>query len=172
MGIPEEICKALPVYLFLLRPGKLKDPLTSAFYGAMSGLGFAVAEGVKYSLQLYAPGLISNLIEGQGDRGFASYVLVNTIRFVSLPLFHAIWAGTVGYFLGLAAINPSRQGSIIFIGIAISAVLHGCYDIFSGDLLGFAILAFSILLFVTYLRRSKQMVDEMQQAELGYKTLR
>ncbi|MBR8838247.1 MAG: PrsW family intramembrane metalloprotease [Stigonema ocellatum SAG 48.90 = DSM 106950] len=165
VGILEESCKALPVYLFLLRPGKLKDPLTSAFYGAMSGLGFAMAEGVGYS-RMYA------LILAAGQSDFGSYILSNTIRFVSLPLLHAIWAGIVGYFLGLAAINPSRSGSIIFIGVAISAVLHGCYDTFAGDLLGFAILTFSILLFVAYLRRSKQMVDEMQQAELGYKTLR
>lgn len=84
---------------------------------------------------------------------------------------HAIWAGITGYFLGLAAINRSRQAPIIFIGVAISAVLHGLYDTFSADLLGLAVLTFSILLFVTYLRRSKQMVDEMQKAEMSYQTL-
>jgi protease PrsW len=162
VGILEESCKALPVYLFLLRPGKLKDPLTSAFYGAISGLGFAIAEGVSYSYQ-YAIGLAT----GHTDLGL--YVLLNTIRFVSLPLYHAIWAGIVGYFMGLAAINPSRQGSIIFIGLSVSAVLHGCYNTFSNGLIGFAILAFSILLFVTYLNRSQQIVDEMQKAEFSYK---
>jgi protease PrsW len=158
VGILEESCKALPVYLFLLRPGKLKDPFTSAFYGAMSGLGFAVAEGVQYSYK-YA----MSLATGQSDFGF--YVLVNTIRFVSLPLYHAIWAGIFGYFIGLAAINPSRQGSIMFIGLTISAVLHGSYNTFSSGIFGFAILGFSILLFVTYLNRSQQIVSEMEKAE-------
>ena len=161
VGVLEESCKAMPVYLFLLRPGKLKDPLTAAFYGSVSGLGFAIAEGVNYSFR-YAV----DLVEGQSN--FGSYILSNTIRFVSLPLNHAIWAGIVGYFLGLAAINPSRQGPIIFIGIAICAVLHGLYDTFSGGLIGLAIVAFSILLFVAYLRRSKQMVDEMQKSEADY----
>lgn len=163
VGILEESCKALPVYLFMVREGKINNPLTSAFYGAMSGLGFAIAEGANYSV-MYAFGLQS------GRLGLGDYVLVNTIRMVSLPLFHATWAGIVGYFLGLAAINPSRRGMIIAIGIAISAVLHGCYNTFSNNLLGFAILAFSILLFVAYLRRSKEMVDRMQQAELNYQS--
>jgi protease PrsW len=162
VGVLEESCKALPVYIFLLRPGKLKDPLTSAFYGAISGLGFAIAEGVSYSYR-YAMSLAT------GDTDFGLYVLLNTIRFVSLPLYHAIWAGIVGYFMGLAAINPSRQGSIILIGLSVSAVLHGCYDTFSNSFVGFAILAFSILLFVTYLNRSQQIVDEMQKAEFSYK---
>lgn len=164
VGVLEELCKALPIYLFLLRTSKLKEPLTSAFYGAMSGLGFAIAEGVSYSVS-YALGLV------KGELDFSSYVLISTIRFITLPLNHAIWAGIVSYFLGLAALNPSRQAPIIFIGVAISAVLHGLYDTFANDLLGLAILAFSILLFVTYLRRSKQMVDEMQQAEMSYQAL-
>ncbi|AFZ02203.1 PrsW family intramembrane metalloprotease [Calothrix sp. PCC 6303] len=162
VGVLEESCKALPVYLFLLRPGKLKDPLTSAFYGAISGLGFAIAEGVSYSYK-YANSLAA------GDTDLGLYVLLNTIRFVSLPLYHAIWAGIVGYFMGLAAINPSRRGSIILIGLSVSAILHGCYNTFSNGLIGFAILAFSILLFVTYLNRSQQIVDEMQKAEFSYK---
>lgn len=159
VGVLEESCKALPVYLFLMRPGKLRDPFTSAFYGAMSGLGFAVTEGVQYSYK-YA----MSLATGQSDFGF--YVLVNTIRFVSLPLYHAVWAGIFGYFIGLAAINPSRKGSIIFIGLTISAVLHGSYNTFSSGILGFGILGFSILLFVTYLNRSQQIVSEMEKAEL------
>ena len=163
VGLLEESCKALPVYLFLLRAGRLNNPLTSAFYGAMSGLGFAIAEGANYSV-MYALGL------ERGDLRLEDYVLINTIRLVSLPLFHAVWAGIVGYFLGLAAINPSRQSTIIWIGIAVSAVLHGSYDTFSETLLGFVILAFSILLFVAYLRRSKHLSDEMQEAERSFQT--
>ncbi|MBD3881580.1 PrsW family intramembrane metalloprotease [Phormidium tenue FACHB-886] len=157
VGVLEETCKALPIYL-LLRSNKLTDPRTSAFYGAMSGLGFAIAEGAAYSLR-YAFGF------SQGHLGLGSFVAANTIRFVSLPLFHAILAGIVGYFIGLAAINPSRQIALILIGLAIAAVLHGLYNTFAGSFAGLFIIAFTILLFVSYLRRSRQMVDEMQQAE-------
>jgi protease PrsW len=164
VGVLEELCKALPLYLFLIRPGYLKEPLTGAFYGAMSGLGFAIAEGGSYSLQ-YAMGLV------EGELGLSSYVLTNTIRFISLPLFHAMLAGTVGYFLGLAAINRTRQAPIVLIGVAIAATIHGSYNTFSDSWIGFTIIAFSISLFVSYLRQSKQMVAQMQQAELGYQAL-
>ncbi|HEY9704738.1 MAG TPA: PrsW family glutamic-type intramembrane protease [Allocoleopsis sp.] len=161
VGLLEESCKALPIYLFILRSEEVIHPLNSAFYGAMSGLGFAITEGVQYSLG-YAVGL------ADGQINIGSYVLINTVRFVSLPLIHAIWAGIVGYFVGLAAINPSRKYTIIFIGITISALLHGTYNTFSNGLIGLSILAFSILLFVAYLRRSQLMVDEMHQAEMQF----
>lgn len=158
VGLLEEVCKALPVYLLLMRPGKVKDPQTSAFYGAMSGLGFAIAEGAAYSLR-YAFGVT------RGEIGLGSYVAANTIRFVSLPLFHAILAGIVGYFIGLAVINPSRQGAILCVGLVIAAVLHGLYNTFAGTIVGPFVIGFTIVLFVSYLRRSKQMSQEMEQAE-------
>lgn len=158
VGLLEEVCKALPVYFLLLRQQKPSDPHSAAFYGAMSGLGFAIAEGAAYSIR-YAFGLTA------GNLGFGSYVAANTIRFVSLPLFHAVLAGIVGYFIGLAAINRSRQGIILTLGIAIAATLHGIYNTFAGGIPGPLIIGFSILLFFTYLRRNPQMVEEMQQAE-------
>ncbi len=164
VGVLEEVCKALSLYFFLLRPRRLNNPLTAAFYGTMSGLGFAVAEGATYSLG-YAATLV------RGEIPLESYVLVNTIRFISLPLFHAVLAGIVGYFLGLAAINPSRQKPLIFMGIAIAAILHGLYDTFAGGTMGLIILAFAILLFVVYLRRSQQMMADMHQAEEQYQTI-
>lgn len=157
VGVLEELCKALPVYL-LVSYKKLHDPLSTAFYGAMSGLGFAIAEGVAYSFR-YASGLS----KGQLDLG--AYVAANTIRFVSLPLFHAILAGIVGYFIGLTIINPSRRSALCFVGVIIAAILHGLYNTFAGGLPGLVIIAFAILLFVAYLRRSQQIVTEMHRAE-------
>lgn len=161
VGVLEESCKGFPIYFFLLKPGKLAEPLTPAFYGSMSGLGFAIAEGVHYSL-IYATGFSLGGIDASG------HILLTTVRFISLPLIHAIWAGIVGYFIGLAAINPSRKNPIIFIGVAISAILHGVYDTFASSEIGVIVLAFSILLFVTYLRSSKEMIREMQQFEEKY----
>jgi protease PrsW len=158
VGLLEELCKALPVYFLLLRQRQLSDPQSAAFYGAMSGLGFAIAEGAAYSIR-YAFGLTA------GNLGFGSYVAANTIRFVSLPLFHAVLAGIVGYFMGLAAINRSRQNLIVGMGIAIAAVLHGFYNALAGSLAGPLIIGFAILLFFTYLGRSRQMMAEMEQAE-------
>jgi protease PrsW len=57
---------------------------------------------------------------------------------------------------------------IIFIGVAISAILHGVYDTFASSEIGVIVLAFSILLFVTYLRSSQEIIREMQQFEEKY----
>ncbi len=162
VGVLEEFIKALPVYLFLTRPGKVRDPLSASFYGAMSGLGFAISEGVNYSMQ-YAIGLgqemtYSLLRMDQEILGssIGAFLLISTIRFVCLPLFHAIWAGIFGYFLGLGVLNRSQQTTIIAIGWAIVAVLHGLYNALSENFLSLLVMAFSILLFLTYLRSSQK----------------
>ncbi len=164
VGVLEEFIKGLPVYLFLVNSGKVRDPLTTAFYGAMSGLGFAISEGVNYSLQ-YAIGFSEEFTIAlqEMDReilgsSIGTFLLVTTIRVVCLPLFHAIWAGISGYFLGLSAFSRSQKWAIIFTGWAIAAVLHGLYNTFSSNLLGLIVMAFSILLFLTYLRNSQKMI--------------
>lgn len=164
VGVLEEICKAIPVLLMVVvRPKNLSkrshspnsspnpslpDPRTAAFYGAMCGLGFAVAESGAYSVQ-YAIALM----RGQLDLGL--YLAANTIRFVSLPLFHAVLTGIVGYFIGLAlgypAAYPGRRFLLLGAGLAIVAVLHGLYNAFSGGFSGIAIIGFSIALLIAYL---------------------
>ncbi|WP_088891017.1 PrsW family intramembrane metalloprotease [Leptolyngbya ohadii] len=164
VGVLEEICKAIPVLLMIavrpknLRPRnrrspdsspnlQLPDPRTAAFYGAMCGLGFAVAESGAYSVQ-YAIALM----RGQLDLGL--YLAANTIRFVSLPLFHAVLTGIVGYFIGLSLEYPGEYSGrrlLLGVGLAIVAVLHGLYNAFSGGLSGLAIIGFSLALFIAYL---------------------
>jgi RsiW-degrading membrane proteinase PrsW (M82 family) len=164
VGILEEFIKALPVYLFLVNPGKVQDPLSTAFYGAMSGLGFAISEGVNYSLQ-YAIGFsqgFAHALRGMDrellEPSISGFLLVITIRVVCLPLFHAIWAGISGYFLGLSTFSQSQKWTIILVGLAIAAVLHGLYNTFSSNILGLLVMAFSILLFLAYLRNSQKMI--------------
>jgi RsiW-degrading membrane proteinase PrsW (M82 family) len=157
VGLLEELCKIAPVYLFCGRRQVL-DPRTSAFYGAVSGLGFAIAEGANYSL-MYATGL------AQGDMGFGSYLSITTVRFISLPLIHAIWAAMVGYFLGVATHSRRQRGAIVGCGVAIAAILHGLYDTFAGSIVGLALLAFSILLLLAYLRDRDRTVALVEQAD-------
>lgn len=164
VGLLEEFIKGLPVYLFLVNPGKVRDPLTTAFYGAMAGLGFAISEGVNYSFQ-YAAGFSEQFSSALQEmnredltNSIGTLILVMTIRVVCLPLFHAIWAGITGYFLGLSAFSRSQKWSIIFTGWAIAAILHGLYNTFSDSILGLLVMAFSTLLFLTYLRNSQKMI--------------
>jgi K+ transporter len=70
----------------------------------------------------------------------------------------------------MRAFNRSLKVAIIFIGIDISAVLNNLDNTFTENLLSLAIGTFSILLLNTYLRDSKQMVDEMQQSKINSPT--
>lgn len=146
-GIIEELTKAVPVLIIAYGMGKLEKPMDGIFYGFMSGLGFGIAEGV-----LYITASLGNPVA----------VL---LRITSLPFMHALWAGIIGYFIGLAQVNKERGTALVVIGFTVSVVSHGAYDAFGG-VISLGIAVFSWLLFSAYIDRSQHMVAELAQAEL------
>jgi len=152
VGILEEVTKAVPVLILAYKLNKVEKPLDGIFYGAMSGLGFAVAEGVQY---------ISN------SPSSTELVVQTLIRTTTLPFMHALWAATAGYFIALSLINRRRSLALIVLGIGVAALHHGLYDTFAGrsPAVALALAAFLYLLFVAYLERSQNMVAELQHAE-------
>ena len=50
IALPEELCKALPLFVLLKRSDPL-PPQVMLFYGLMSGLGFGIYEGVDYQME-------------------------------------------------------------------------------------------------------------------------
>ena len=147
VGPNEELFKALPVILVAFSMRRVEKPIDGIFYGAMSGLGFAISEGVGYVAKADLP-LWQMLVRG-----------------TSLPFLHSLWSAIAGYFIALAVINRSRAPALVVTGLMVSAVLHGVYDWTSGGLLGLLMCAFTYLLFVSYMERSQAMVAEMQLAE-------
>src|SRR5688572_5638981 len=49
VGLPEELCKALPLFVLLKKTDPL-PPQVLLFYGLMCGLGFGIYEGVDYQM--------------------------------------------------------------------------------------------------------------------------
>lgn len=147
VGPVEEGFKAIPVLALALVWNKIEKPIDGIFYGACSGLGFAIAEGVIYVGNAQMP-IVQMLIRG-----------------TSLPFLHSLWSAIVGYFIALAAINRSRAPALVVTGFLVSVVLHGVYDFVSDGLLGIVMCAFTYLLFVSYMERSQAMVAEIQIAE-------
>ena len=153
VGILEETTKALPLlWLFLHRraAGGLREAL---YLGACSGLGFGVAEAVSYSFA-YAS-WHANLMLGDGG-----WVLAQLLRFITLPLLHALWAGVVGYFVGLAAMLPHRAWGLVAVGIGVVAIVHGLYDTL-GPWSSFALALFSFLVFVGYTRTAGSVAERL-----------
>jgi RsiW-degrading membrane proteinase PrsW (M82 family) len=156
VGLVEEGVKAFPIYLFLFRKGQFQRPLTYAYMGAMSGLAFGSTEAVVYSLS-YAQGL------AVGGLGFGDYIVVQFIRFITLPLLHGIWSGMACYFVGLAALNRNKARVLFVVGLSMVAVLHGVYDTFASGWGGLAIAVVSLLMFVSYARTDAHVVSEVQR---------
>ena len=115
------------------------------FLGCVSGLSFAVAEGVSYSI-LYAIGHKRHLL------GYSEYLIINFTRLITLPLLHALWSGIVAYFIGLGILNDRFLKGLIIAGIGLSALLHCLYNTFSHSLIGLIVAITTIMIFISYVR--------------------
>jgi protease PrsW len=156
VGVPEEVCKALVLFL-LLRLSRQRGDLVIQnvmFYGLMSGLGFGIYEGVKYQSG-------ANFWNSHNS---GEYYLLNMLRLTSLPFIHAIWTGTSSYFLFFADRFPKRRKGLLALAVGVPAVLHGAYDLLSDNLLGLLIALASVALLFVYLNKAKQ-IDEALLAE-------
>lgn len=181
VGLLEEFCKAMPLIFFALRKGII-IPKVGVYLGILSGLGFALAEVVQYSVNYWhqaahisaevlseiavnSQGWIGNLdhetflsklqeVIPQLGEVYGTMLLVQIVRFIPLPLLHAAWAGILGYFIAVASTDRKTRWHVILIGLVSVAILHGLYDVFVGTWIGFALALTSILIFTGYLTMS------------------
>jgi RsiW-degrading membrane proteinase PrsW (M82 family) len=118
VGLCEELCKALPLFVHFRRRPWLT--WRGAFlWGLASGAGFGISEGVTYA--------------GNEYNGFApasAYV----VRFISCVALHAVWSGSVA--ITLYRCQDLIQGEMnwyefippVFRILGIAMILHGLYD--------------------------------------------
>jgi len=154
VGLPEELAKALPIYLFLFRGHRQRSLRTYLFVGAVSGLAFGASEAVSYS-QAYAqmlPYLDS-----------ATAITTEIWRLVTDSLFHACMAGITAFFIGLAAHFPGMRIALMSFGLAFAAVLHGLYDNFADGWLGTAIAVLIIFAFIGYVHSGEQISEQLAE---------
>lgn len=146
VGIMEETCKALPLLLFALRDKSGLTLREATFLGLMSGLGFAAAEGVQYTVNVSAAAAAHYTPQ-------AATVQITQFlhRIMSGPILHAAWAGTAAWFIGVASVRSGKKWPVIVLGIGASAFLHGLYDFFSDGILGIGLAAVTFLVFLVYL---------------------
>jgi RsiW-degrading membrane proteinase PrsW (M82 family) len=119
VGLCEELCKAVPVMLFL-RGQPHAGWKAACVVGLASGVGFGVSEGITYSSDSY-----NGVAEG----------LTYLVRFASCVALHATWAGSVALlmcrnqdFLGDDGFDWGMAGNFIVHYLSIAMVLHGLYD--------------------------------------------
>ena len=51
-------------------------------------------------------------------------VLAQIVRWMTLPLLHACWAGVVGWFIATASHRKGSRWPVVVIGILVVATLH------------------------------------------------
>jgi RsiW-degrading membrane proteinase PrsW (M82 family) len=184
VGILEETCKALPLLVFALRKKEVIPLENGIFLGMMSGFGFALAEVVQYSMgywtktasisALAIAEAVDNSTNMMGQVNAAAFgsqmkqlmpqlvevsggvLLAQIVRFMTLPLLHACWAGVVGWFVATASRRKENPWPVVIIGILFMAALHGLYDVFSDGLLGIVVAAISLLTFMGYLLHGQE----------------
>ena len=107
VGVIEEVCKFLPLALYLFKKPFFNEYTDGIIYFAIAGLGFGVPENILYSV-------------GLGVKAGLTRIFLTTF-------FHAAMTAFVGYYL----ISAKRQNkSLMAPGLALlaAAILHGFYD--------------------------------------------
>jgi len=162
VGIPEELCKALPVAGYLLWNRDKADPVVAILVGIFSGLGFAAFENVGYGRFFVTLG---RLVEG---RMTASLLSTQLLRVVSLTFCHAIFAGISAYFLSVANLTNRRLAALSIVGIGTAGILHGVYNTLADghNLLAGVWVGGSFVLFFAYLEKLRRFTEAKAQLQL------
>ncbi len=128
VGLGEELCKALPVLVYV-RWGRAPTWRGAFLWGLASGVGFGVAEGVLYAARMY--------------HGVAP-ADVYLVRFASCVALHGVWSASVGITIFQSRAVVGRLVAAVFFGarllrweevawpllrvLGVAMVLHGLYD--------------------------------------------
>ena len=158
VGLPEEVVKALAVYLFLFRSRTGFSTRDYLFAGAVAGLAFGAVEAASYT-QKYAE-LATYLSP-------SSYTALITWRLLTDSLLHALMAAICAYFIGLASRYPASRWPLMISGLTLAAVLHGAYDSLSSGWPGTLVAAVIVFVFAGYVRTGDQITERLDVSPLG-----
>jgi RsiW-degrading membrane proteinase PrsW (M82 family) len=118
VGLIEEACKIVPLFLLFLRKKSITWR-TAVMWGLASGVGFGVNEGIFYSETFY-----------NGIAPVMDYV----VRFVSCVAIHAIWSASAGLSLYFtqSLLNQMPlwyEKAVVMLRVLIVVMfLHGLFD--------------------------------------------
>jgi len=168
VGLVEESGKLLAILLIASNMSAKLRPRTYAFLGVVSGLAFGTVEAIAYTygyVELHEQTLEAN-VEGYG---ILFFLLI--LRWLSLPLLHAVWAGIVGFFVGLSYHARDNSWWWVMRGLFISALLHGLYNVGAAkseySWMTLVVAAASLTLFVGYLRSEAELTRQVETYPLA-----
>lgn len=169
-GLLEECCKLLPLLFIGMRKGGIQTMGEGVWLGIMSGLGFAWAEGVNYSLMYWNSSVVEQLgvlvagaelevdhgvvMEEMMRQGWLAFV-AQQVRFVTLPILHAAFTAIAAF--GASYAYLSGKWWVLGVSWVGASVIHGLYNSLSDGLSGLlvsAALVASLLYALEFIRRT------------------
>lgn len=107
IGVIEEVCKFLPLALFIYKKSYFNEYNDGVLYFAIAGLGFGVPENILYTL----------------DGGVGTGV----VRLIMTPFFHAATTAFVGYFLIRMKLRHDNVAGVLG-ALGLMILVHAAYD--------------------------------------------
>ena len=139
----EELFKYIALYLLIWKSKEFNDKLDGIVYAVFISLGFAAVENVLYVM----------------GNGFGTGIS----RAITAVPAHAIFGITMGFYFGLAKFYEKKRYHLKLKALFYPIILHGIYDfiLFTGmDWLGIIFLGFLVYLYISGLKRIKQLSDQ------------
>jgi RsiW-degrading membrane proteinase PrsW (M82 family) len=117
VALVEEVAKYLIIKIRILRDPEFDEPIDAMIYMIIAGLGFAALENILVLFVLKQPDLIEKTI------------LTLTGRFIGATFLHALCSANIGFFLALSLIKKKRNLLYLAVGLFVSIILHGVYNL-------------------------------------------
>jgi RsiW-degrading membrane proteinase PrsW (M82 family) len=161
VGICEELCKILPVIIYVYIKKDKAEPITVLLIGLFSGLGFAAFENFNYAT-LMVIDVLKSRTNSEVVLNTYSSMFTFTLRSFSCIFGHAIYSGIFSYFIAMACILGRKKQNYFLYGLIVAATVHGAYDWFLSVNAGtFAALVdvFGGVLFMAYYFKMKKISE-------------
>ncbi len=136
-GFTEELFKFLALYLLIWKNPNFNEKFDGIVYAVFISLGFAAIENIMYV-----------------SSGGAGVALTRAVTAVPA---HALFGITMGYFFGIAHMDPARRNAYLARAFAVPFVLHGAYDFILMSKEPFMLLLFIPFLIWLYISGFKKM---------------
>jgi len=170
VGAWEELCKIVPVLLYLAWKRREARPLTIILVGVFSGLGFAAFENLGYAdLQIVRSAVLTKKEGIQGLKEGVQGAMVNVmLRSMSNVFGHAVYSGIFAYFLTLGWLTQKRRLALALVGLGVASLIHGLYNWFWSVQITLPALvtAFGFMLFYAYLTKLRLLIASTDSSSI------
>ncbi len=116
VAFSEELMKFIFLRYYIFTKSDFNEPLDGIVYSVCISMGFAAMENVLH------------IVIRTED--FKEALAIGYSRTLTAVPAHAAFAMAMGYFAGLAKVQPQRESLLLLTGFALAVILHGLYDFF------------------------------------------